>query len=150
MESDRFKKKEGWNRFAIQLRAYGDFEAIEEAKKALNIQIEELQYRLFDGETPEHVAFQFEDEPDELCAWAYFHSEMSLEDMDSEILVVSEDFEGYMAFYDFDNQLLQAYDTGEYDTGMFSQPEGRAEYEEYLLSTLNNPEETYRFPLLME
>ena len=147
---ETMKKKGNLSRWAIQIKAYGFFDTVEEAREKLNIQIEELQYRLFDGEQPAHVAFQFEEDLDEFCAWAYFYSERPLNDMDEEILVISEDFEGFMGFHDFDNRLTQGYDSGEYDTGMFSQPEDRASYEEHLLNTLNNPDTECRFPILME
>ena len=44
------EKLDGKSRFVIELKLYGDYSSIEEIKKELEIQVEELQYRIFDAE----------------------------------------------------------------------------------------------------
>ena len=55
-----------------------------------------------------------------------------------------------LSITDFDNKLHQGYSSGEYDSGMFSQPEDREDYEDYIINCLNNPESDEKFPLILD
>lgn len=118
------------NRFIIELKSYEDYSSLDEKKEDLEKQVEELHYRVFNGEDPIHVVFSNEDNIEETSLFVYFYYDSDLEWIDQEFLEFSESFNGTILVTDFDNQLYQAYDCGEYDTGMFSQPEDKKIYEE--------------------
>ena len=133
---------------AVELRSWAEFESEVRLKDFLETQITELQYRLFDGESPIHVVYKSNEEPSDCVMWAFFQSDWDLERMDLDALSVSEDFNGCMCIYDLDNMILQGYDSGEYDTGVFSQPAGREMYMEYVRKALSQADAHGQFPFV--
>lgn len=145
------EKLQGSNRFVICLTSYDEFKSDVEAKTELNIQVEEIQYRVFDGEEPQHVFINNED-LNESFVWIYFYSELDLEELDISFLEYSQDFNGLIKATDFDNLLYQAYDDGEYDTGMFNTPEENDIYKKSIIDDQNNENSQFpnsKFPIIL-
>ena len=144
------KKIDGGSRFVVCLTSYDEFETADNAKSKLTIEVEEIQYRVFDGEKPKHIFINHDDLLDSFV-WVYFYSESDLEEIDSHLLEYSQDFNGQITVTDFDNLLYQAYDSGEYDTGMFSMPVDAEVYKKSIIEHLNNEKSQYRhFPIILE
>jgi len=140
------EKLDGKSRFVIELKLYGDYSSIEEIKKELEIQVEELQYRIFDAEEPNHVIYKNENEIEEISLFVYFYSDSDLEWINQDFLEFSENFNGLILVTDFDNLLYQAYECGEYETGMFSQPEEKISYE----NGIKRENDNQGFPLMLK
>ena len=140
------EKLDGKSRFVIELKWYGDYSSIEEIKKELEIQVEELQYRIFDAEEPNHVIYKNENEIEEISLFVYFYSDSDLEWINQDLLEFSENFNGLILVTDFDNLLYQAYECGEYETGMFSQPEEKISYE----NGIKRENDNEGFPLMLK
>lgn len=146
------EKKNDQYRFVVCLTSWDEFETVDAAKSELNIQVEEIQYRAFDAVEPSHVFINNEDLA-ESFVWIYFYSESDLEELDINLLEYSQDFNGNIKVIDFDNQLYQAYDSGEHDTGMFSMPEDAEVYKKSIIEHHNNENSEYslmKFPIILE
>ena len=142
------EKIQNKNRFIIELKSYGDYSSLDEKKEDLEKQVEELHYRVFNGEDPIHVIFCNEDNIEETSLFVYFYYDSDLQWIDQEFLEFSESFDGTILVTDFDNQLYQAYDCGEYDTGMFSQPEDKEIYEDGI-KRLNDHQNGGGYPIIL-
>ena len=143
------EKIDGKNRFVIELKTYGDYTSLDEIKKDLEFQIEELQCRIFDDEEPKHVIYQKENDIEEISLFIYFYSESDLEWINQDFLEFSESFDGLILVTDFDNLLYQAYECGEYETGMFSQLADKEMYEKGIVK-LNDNTVDGGFPLVLK
>ena len=141
-------KKTGFSRLIVRISSYNEFDNLKSAKDELDTISDSFSWSLFDN-APENVYFQNEDDLSSICIYTYHYSERSLKDLDQDILNYTGEMNiDVLSITDFDNKLHQGYSSGEYDSGMFSQPEDREDYEDYIINYLNNPESDEKFPLI--
>jgi hypothetical protein len=71
-------------------------------------------------------------ESEECIIWMLMNLNVSLAEIDDQLMDISNEYEDMIAAFDFTNFQTQKYSQGEYDTGNFSDPEGAENYEEYV------------------
>jgi|SaaInl6LU_22_DNA_1037377.scaffolds.fasta_scaffold02070_13 hypothetical protein len=143
-------KKTGLNRIVIRISSYNEFDNLKSAKDELDNISDSFSWSLFDN-APEHIFFQNEDDLSAICIYTYHYSERSLTDLDQDILNYTGEMNiDVLSITDFDNKLHQGYSSGEYDSGMFSQPEDKEDYNDYIINYLNNSESDEKFPLILD
>jgi len=143
-------KKTGLNRIVIRISSYNEFDNLKSAKDELHTIADFFSHRIFEKE-PEHIFFSNEEDLTEISIYTYHYSARSLKELDQEILNHTEEAEiDVLNATDIENLTYQGYSSGEYDTGLISQPEDREDYEDYIINYLNNSESDEKFPLIFD